>query len=313
MNKRIKTKFAFTLIELLVVIAIIGILSALIIVGIGSTTQKATIAKAQVFSNSLRNSLMENLVSEWRLDNGSGTTATDSWSGGNNGTLTGFADTTAGYGDNHTSGWMSSPNCISGTCLKFDGTDDYIEMASSVNLNSIQLGFTYSGWVKFNQITRSTDGFNWQAFFTKNTYGNWFGLMLYNVNKTLRFYHVGLNPIQTDYSWSDVQPGQWYFVNVVYNGSFTKHYINGVSKTNTVVTGTPTTNLSALWIGKSTSGPYIFDGLIDDVRIFNAAIPTSQIEQMYFVGLNKLFAKKLIKNTEYSDRLADLSIDSAKN
>jgi prepilin-type N-terminal cleavage/methylation domain-containing protein len=62
---------AFTLIELLVVIAIIGILSALIIVGMSSTTQKATIAKAQVFSNSLRNSLMNNLISEWKF-NGSG-------------------------------------------------------------------------------------------------------------------------------------------------------------------------------------------------------------------------------------------------
>ena len=52
MNKFIKQ--AFTLIELLVVIAIIGILSGLIVVSMSGVTQKATIAKAQVFSNSLR-------------------------------------------------------------------------------------------------------------------------------------------------------------------------------------------------------------------------------------------------------------------
>jgi prepilin-type N-terminal cleavage/methylation domain-containing protein len=51
---------AFTLIELLVVIAIIGILSGLIVVTMNGVTQKANIAKAQVFSNSLRNALMLN-------------------------------------------------------------------------------------------------------------------------------------------------------------------------------------------------------------------------------------------------------------
>jgi prepilin-type N-terminal cleavage/methylation domain-containing protein len=53
MNELIKK--AFTLIELLVVIAIIGILSGLIVVSMGGVTQKANIAKAQVFSNSLKN------------------------------------------------------------------------------------------------------------------------------------------------------------------------------------------------------------------------------------------------------------------
>jgi prepilin-type N-terminal cleavage/methylation domain-containing protein len=72
---------AFTLIELLVVIAIIGILSGLIVVTMSGVTAKATIAKGQVFSNSLRNALMLNLAAEYRLDGN----ANDSW-GSNNGT-----------------------------------------------------------------------------------------------------------------------------------------------------------------------------------------------------------------------------------
>jgi prepilin-type N-terminal cleavage/methylation domain-containing protein len=63
MNKLLRQ--AFTLIELLVVIAIIGILSGLIVVSMSGVTQKANIAKAQVFSNSLRNSLMLIIVGEW--------------------------------------------------------------------------------------------------------------------------------------------------------------------------------------------------------------------------------------------------------
>jgi len=88
MNKLIKRSFA--LIELLVVIATIGILSGLIVVSMSGVTNKATIAKGQIFSNSLRNSLMANLVSEWKFDqvnNPSTDQTPDSWSGGNNGTL----------------------------------------------------------------------------------------------------------------------------------------------------------------------------------------------------------------------------------
>ncbi|MFA5013700.1 MAG: type II secretion system protein, partial [Candidatus Paceibacterota bacterium] len=89
---------AFTLIELLVVIAIIGILSALIIVGMNSTTQKATIAKAQAFSHSVDSALMSSKVSEWNFNNLSGTVdqdissaanfVTDTW-GSNYGTAVG--------------------------------------------------------------------------------------------------------------------------------------------------------------------------------------------------------------------------------
>ena len=70
------SKKAFTLIELLVVIAVIGILSGLIVVSMGGITTKANIAKLQVFSNSIKNSLMSDFVAEYRLDGN----MTDTWS-----------------------------------------------------------------------------------------------------------------------------------------------------------------------------------------------------------------------------------------
>jgi|WetSurMetagenome_2_1015567.scaffolds.fasta_scaffold222221_2 prepilin-type N-terminal cleavage/methylation domain-containing protein len=135
-------KKAFTLIELLVVIAIVGILSGLIVVSMSGMTQKAVVAKARIFSSSLRNSLMINLVSDWKLDDASGTVAADTW-GTNNGTLTSFADTTAGYGDANTSGWVSSSNCVFNTCLKFDGTDDRIVFGSATKYSQ----YTIEVWL----------------------------------------------------------------------------------------------------------------------------------------------------------------------
>jgi prepilin-type N-terminal cleavage/methylation domain-containing protein len=142
-----KIKTAFTLIELLVVIAIIGILSGLIVITMSGTTQKATIAKAQVFSNSLRNSLMMNIIGEWKFDELTtaidGTAIQDSWGGVNNGTL----DTNSVAADS-TDKLRSGTDCISDKCLYFDAVDDYIDCGSN-NLNNIEK-VTISAWIKRN-------------------------------------------------------------------------------------------------------------------------------------------------------------------
>ena len=65
---------SFTLIELLVVIVIIGILAGVIMISTSFSIDQANITKGKVFANSLRNSLITNLVSEWNLE---GPTLTD--------------------------------------------------------------------------------------------------------------------------------------------------------------------------------------------------------------------------------------------
>ncbi|MFA5013557.1 MAG: LamG-like jellyroll fold domain-containing protein, partial [Candidatus Paceibacterota bacterium] len=58
---------------------------------------------------------------------------------------------------------------------------------------------------------------------------------------------------------------------------------------------------------------YFVNGSIDDVRLFSAAIPVYQIQQSYFAGLNKLFAKNIINQEDYNNRLAGLNQNTAKN
>ena len=48
-------------------------------------------------------------------------------------------------------------------------------------------------------------------------------------------------------------------------------------------------------------------GLIDDVRIYNAAISTSQVRENYLAGLNKLLANNAITKTEYDSRISELN------
>ncbi|MGI6340879.1 MAG: type II secretion system protein [Minisyncoccales bacterium] len=87
MNKKNKS---FTLIELLVVIVIIGILAGVIMISTSSSIDKANIAKAKVFEESVMNDLAANMTFRWTFDEGSGVDVGDVWNS-NNGTLVNFS------------------------------------------------------------------------------------------------------------------------------------------------------------------------------------------------------------------------------
>ena len=293
MNKLIKK--AFTLIELLVVIAIIGILSGLIVVSMGGMTDKAIIAKTQVFSNSLRNSLMLDLISEWKLDD-VGATAMDSWNGGNNGTLTGFVNTTAAYGDTHTSGWMSSSNCIVGTCLEFDGSTNYI----TTNLKPTSSG-TMAAWFYFSggdsrifvgaQVaspdTRAYIGVN-----SARNLGGGIGTVTYNILKTSEV----------------VAYNKWYYGVLTWDGTNTKLYLNGNLGISLAQSGNVPDRVFYIGANNYSGGlGNYWLGRLDEVRIYDAAMPTSQIKEQYYAGLNGLLANGNITSEDYSKRINSIA------
>ncbi|MFA5013359.1 MAG: LamG-like jellyroll fold domain-containing protein [Candidatus Paceibacterota bacterium] len=305
MNRNRKIKLAFTLIELLVVIAIIGILSALIIVGMNSTTEKANIAKYQVFANSLRNSLMSNLVSEWKLDQVNVPAANqtpDSWSGGNTGTLN-------GSGGSQNLPQLQTTGCVSGNCLKFDGTDDYVGCGSGANLNIID-EITISAWAyplsSGGFIVRKADpGY---ILGTNGPSSNYWFTWIRGDDNTQHYFN----------STTNIKYNTWtYLVATLKKNNFYKLYINGIfdNQISPVTYGIKDNVSQQLLVGYYDffTGAEEYDGLIDELRIYNAAMPTSQIQQMYFAGLNKLLVKRGIESSEYQQRLAELSNNYAEN
>ncbi|MFA5432371.1 MAG: LamG-like jellyroll fold domain-containing protein [Candidatus Paceibacterota bacterium] len=294
-------RVAFTLIELLVVIAIIGILSGLIVVSMSGVTKKATIAKAQVFSNSLRNSLMMNIVGEWKFDGSTadGTAATDSdvldtWGNVNDGNVSLLALANRPI-------VKKDSNCVSGSCLSFDG-GDYVDCKTSDSLNVYNV-FTVEAWIKPNVysnfmtwVARQGDAGNSQWRVTMGNTGTQWGITWHN------------GTVYRDLWGGALNIEKWNHVVIVVNGNNQYFYRDGLlefPKTQTNDIRNLTNRLTR--IGYQWDNTAYFNGSIDNVRIYNVAIPTSQIKEQYYTGLNKLFANGGITQEEYSQRLNGLA------
>jgi hypothetical protein len=230
-----------------------------------------------MFSESIRNNLLLNLVSEWTFNNSSNL-GSDSW-GSNNGVNHGATAVT------------NESQCVSGGCASFDGSNDYISITNNNELISKEI--TLSAWVKANSIT-GVDSIISKAYAYK--------IRLYSTDYSVNLQIGGVNfytPSNT------ISSNQWYYLLGIYNGSTVKIYINGEEKffQNHSIDPFGTSLLS---IGAYADGVQEnFNGLIDEVQIYNTAISESQVKQNYLLGLNNLYAKGLIGEIEYNERLSE--------
>jgi hypothetical protein len=47
---------------------------------------------------------------------------------------------------------------------------------------------------------------------------------------------------------------------------------------------------------------------MDEIRVYNAVLPTSQIKEQYYSGLNNLLANGAINQQQYAERISPLAI-----
>jgi hypothetical protein len=100
--------------------------------------------------------------------------------------------------------------------------------------------------------------------------------------------------------------GEWTNIVVVRSSTYQYVYVNGVLGRQQAISGTLWQNTIDLTVGGSSISNY-FNGSIDDVRIFNAAMSTSQIQEQYYASLNKLLASGSISIADYQSRLLTIS------
>jgi len=300
---------SFTLIELLVVIVIIGILVGVIMISTSSSIDKANIAKSKVFEESVQNNLAANMVSAWDADHVTkGTTwvLNDKW-GNNNGT---FYDGTV-----TTCSTTACPQIVNdknmGNVLSFDGVDDYVGMGDVLDMRTDDM--TICTWIK----TSATTG---QYFISKaraaaQNYRYAFGIE----SGKLRIFMQG-DSLSSDIVVSGNIPvcdSRWHFASATYdrNGK-ASIYIDGIYDNSLSIShwnGMDMNHDNPFRIGSYTAYDNVtvsvpFSGYLDDIKIFNAALSSSQIKQNYIAELDSLLSKNLISKEDYNQKIKNLSI-----
>ncbi len=227
-------------------------------------------------------------VGWWRMDEGTGTTTADASGNVNTGTLN-----PGTLGTNTTAVLMwDQTGKIGPDCLEFDGTDDHVSIVDSSSFSFPNVSFTVGAWVNPSVSPDDYDAvigkWNNQAPATKE----W--LFRFGVGDTVEFRLIDSTNTGIGRSTTITVPtGQWTHILGTYDGTTAnsngvKIYINGV-RADTTNIGTSFNGMSdttsKLFLGmveNTVSGnESSFNGLIDDVRIYNYARTTEQIYNDY--------------------------------
>lgn len=237
-------------------------------------------------------SLAQGLVGHWTFD-GKDT----NWSSDTAGTVT----DSSGAGNTGTLSNMNQKTSVDGGALSqaliLDGTDDSIDLNSPAALDNIS-AITIAAWVK---PTASSDG---GIIYAKASDGGnaavgpdfWFS----NSSDNQLWYAQGFSGSGGAWTTDSTLPrGEWHHIAVTYNSSSAANnptfYVDGVLVSNSeelTPTGTATSDSAeeaAIGVYGAVSNPqHYFDGLMDDIRIYNRELTVTEVKQLYNLGQVKI-------------------------
>ncbi|MGA3284066.1 MAG: sugar-binding protein [Verrucomicrobiota bacterium] len=208
------------------------------------------------------NAELAGLIGWWKFDETSGNTAADSSGGNHTGTLVGNAKWSRGK---------------IGGAIELDGHDSYVRIADKSAFNMAN-EVSVACWVDFRSVP-----VEWTAIITKGD-SSW---RLSTAHQERKF-HMSVN----DYNRNNldaislngstaVSDGEWHHVVGVYNGNVMKLYVDGkLDATKPWAGGIAKNNFDVLIGENAEKKGRCFDGLVDDVRVYNYALPESEIKAL---------------------------------
>ena len=178
--------------------------------------------------------------------------------------------------------------------ISFNGYNSYIQIPGSTSLNSGP-SVSISVWVKPNGFYTGTCNGNYilskgletstsyNAVFSDAAYDNTIGRNQCNYpTDTSHEFFYGMNCTSTPNLF--IHTGSWYHLVYTNDGSVSKFYVNdSLISSNS---GTITFNNNDLYLGRYFSigsTPYWLNGILDDIRIYNRALDSSEVTTLYYL------------------------------
>ena len=195
------------------------------------------------------------LVAAFGFEEGTGTSVADSSGRGNNGTVSGAA-------------WVQGRF---GSALSFDGVNDMVTVLDSASLD-LSTGMTLEAWVNpralngyVTLLMKERPGHLAYALYASTDTGRASGEIATIGNFDTR----SLSPLPLN---------TWTHIAVTYNGTALTLYVNGGAVSTRAVTGTILQSANPLRIGGNLIWGEYFNGIIDEVRIYNRALTAVEIQ-----------------------------------
>ena len=160
--------------------------------------------------------------------------------------------------------------------MNFDSaSSDYINVGNITALNNLS-AISTSIWLKTSNVSTAPIILNGGSSITNRFY-----LQLLTNGTTIR-YVIGSSVIDT--SVSNVADGNWHHIATTQNGTSLDIYLDGAKQnTSTITVVSPSTNIGDNFkIGRYfLSAANYFDGQIDEVGIWNTALTSTQVAEIY--------------------------------
>lgn len=221
-------------------------------------------------------------VAWWKFDECTGNTLNDAI-GTNNGTWNGSgggSQTSAGSCVTASTAWGNGATGKLNSSLNFDGTDDYVSVSDNTTLDIHSGSMTWNFWFKNSQSSRNilyrkSDGSNANGVYV-DINASVPGQIQCLVNLS-----PGVSATSSSSIWND---GAWHNLTCMLDrvNGLLKIFVDGSQQASVDASALGSTDLDAtagVQIGQG-SGSFT-TGQIDDVKIFNYPLSTSQIKKLY--------------------------------
>jgi hypothetical protein len=204
----------------------------------------------------------ECLAGLWQLDEGSGSTVLDSSGNGNDGSISGAPTWSTG---------------VIGLALDLNGTTDYALVPDAASLD-ITDEITLAVWIKPEKVGTQyvvkkaiisvTDGYE----LSLSTSG--LAFVRFNQFTSANTYRIDTStPYPTD-------GNTWMHLAATYDGATIRLYVNGAEENSAAAAFTIATNSLDLGIGSQSNGTTLFQGALDDARVYCRALSPMEIEAL---------------------------------
>jgi hypothetical protein len=205
------------------------------------------------------------LVARYTFDEGTGWTARDQSGNKNDGRILGGAK------------WVKGTY---GSALELNGKDAYVDCGTGSSLSSVAAAGTIQVWCHPDKVQGGL--VNW------STGGGWNDERLVLAVNT---YHGGNTMIgciadggssQTFTGFGVVEEKEWVHLTFSWEGKTISVFRNGLLAATCALTLTPEIKGVPLWLGRCQGlGSEYFDGILDEVRIYNRALTTQEVFASY--------------------------------